>query len=109
MFTGDETGVMKAQEAANASQGAQGDAQATGGSYYHASDDVRQRISDIANFQGGTVIPPAPVGEVTTILLSELKELQEKAAMYDALMVAGVDNWDGYSAAISVVFLEEAE
>ena len=29
--------------------------------------------------------------------------------MYDALMAAGVDNWDGYSAAISVVFLEEAE
>ena len=98
-----------AQEAAHASQGAQADAQATGGSYYHASDDVRQRISDIANFQGGTVIPPAPVGEVTTILLSELEELQEKAALYDALMAAGVDNWDGYSDAVSMVFLEEQE
>ena len=98
-----------AQEAANTSQCSQADAQATGGSYYHASDDVRQRLSDITNFQGGTVIPPSPVGEVATILLSELRELQEKAAMYDALMAAGVDNWDGYSAAISGVFLEEAE
>ena len=51
----------------------------------------------------------APVGEVTTILLSELKELQEKAALYDALMSSGVENWDGYSDAVSMVFLEEQE
>lgn len=68
---------------------------------------TEDRLNEIRAFEPGTATPQQ-TGEVLLELTNEVQRLQarlsgleEDSAVLRALEAAGVDNWDGYSDALS--------